>query len=337
MSILSDAKYWQKTTNDVTMPALLEVQNIKKYFTTNTGILHAVDGISFSINKGETLGVVGESGCGKTTLGKMITHLLSCSSGKMIFNGEDITNLHTKRKKKIRRDIQIIFQDPFSSLNPRKTVYQIISEPININLRLLRSDVKKRVFELMDKVGIDHRFLYSYPHELDGGTRQRIGIARALSLNPKFIVCDEPVSALDVSIQAQILNLLLDLQDEYKLTYMFITHDLAVVKYVSHKIIVLYLGLVVESCQTSDLFNMQLHPYTKALLAAVPRIDGYKSKEKYVLQGELNSSINLKPGCRFALRCPYQKDVCRNSTPSIVEVQNEHYVACHLVKEINQL
>ena len=318
------------------MHKLLEVKNLKKYFETKNGLLHAVDGVNFYINEGETLGVVGESGCGKSTLGRVVIRLLDATDGRIIFNGQDITNL--KDKRAMRKEMQIIFQDPFSSLNPRMSVSQIIEEPLRIH-QLCNSDteMKSRVSELMDTVGLANRLADSYSHELDGGRRQRIGIARALALNPKFIVCDEPVSALDVSIQAQILNLMMDLQEELNFTYMFITHDLSVVKHISDEIMVMYLGVMVEKCNADELFEHTLHPYSKALLSVIPEPTIRKTKERTLLQGEITSPINPKPGCRFAARCVYAKELCSQVTPELEEIMPEHYVACHYVKEINGL
>ena len=315
------------------MSQLLEVKDLKKYFNTPSGRLHAVDGVSFSIEAGKTLGVVGESGCGKSTLGRTVIRLLEPTSGHIVFNGKEITS-HTKEKE-IRTNMQMIFQDPFSSLNPRMTVSQIIGEPLLIHKLCPKSEIEKRVKELMDTVGLAERFADAYPHEMDGGRRQRIGIARALALNPKFIVCDEPVSALDVSIQAQILNLLMDLQDSYGYTYMFITHDLSVVKHISHNIMVMYLGMAVEVSETDELFERPLHPYTKALFAAIPVPDIHHKNQMIPLTGEITSPIDPEPGCRFAARCPYATDACKKETPVLQEVVPGHFVACHRVKEIN--
>ncbi len=319
------------------MASLLEVNNLKKYFATPAGPLHAVDGVSFSIDEGETLGVVGESGCGKSTLGRVIIHLLDNTGGKMYFQGKDVTEIRGRQLRELRSNVQMIFQDPYASLNPRKTVKQIIADPMQIEGKLNKPEIEKRVLELMDTVGLARRLMNTYPHELDGGRRQRIGIARALALNPKFIVCDEPVSALDASIQAQILNLLQDLQDEYKYTYMFITHDLSVVKHISHHIMVMYLGVLVEKCDAQGLFELPLHPYTQALLSAVPEPDIHHKKERILIKGELTSPINPKPGCRFAPRCPYAKEECFRTIPELKEVKENHFVACHRVEEINQL
>lgn len=319
------------------MAAFLEVQDLKKYFKTRSGMLHAVDGVSFTLQEGQTLGVVGESGCGKTTLGRVVLHLLDNNGGKMLYKGEDITKVSRKKLSSLRREMQIIFQDPFSSLNPRMTVSQTIIEPMQIAGVLSKADIQKQLYRTMDTVGLARRLVNSYPHELDGGRRQRIGIARALALQPKFIVCDEPVSALDVSIQAQILNLMLDIQDEMGLTYIFITHDLSVVKYISNNILVMYLGKMVEMCESKELFNVQLHPYTKALLSAVLVPDIDHKRERIILRGELTSPINPKPGCRFAARCIYAKDDCFTVEPELREILPGHVVACHYVEEINDL
>ena len=287
---------------------ILEVKNLKKYFRTPSGPLQAVDDVSFAINKGETLGVVGESGCGKSTLGRTILRLHEPTSGQILFHGEDITGYNARKLKALRAKMQIIFQDPYSSLNPRATVSQAIAEPLIIQRVLRRRDkdaIEKRVDEMMDLVGLAKRFKNSYPHELDGGRRQRIGIARALALNPEFIVCDEPVSALDVSIQAQILNLMQDLQEQLGLTYMFITHDLSVVKHLSERIIVMYLGQIVEEAPPQELFDNPVHPYTKALLSAIPVPDPDVKMERIMVKGEITSPVNMPPGCRFAKRCPY--------------------------------
>jgi peptide/nickel transport system ATP-binding protein len=295
-----------------------------------------VDHVSFSINAGETLGVVGESGCGKSTLGRTILGLTPATGGKIIFDGKDITHAKGNKRKHLRKDMQIIFQDPFSSLNPRMSVMELIADPLKAyGICKNHAELEKRVYQLMDIVGLARRFAYSYPHELDGCRRQRIGVARALSLDPKFIVCDEPVSALDVSIQAQILNLLQDLQEERGLTYIFITHDLSVVKHISNDILVLYVGSMVEKCESKELFRNPLHPYTKGLLSAVPIPSIDVEVKRTILQGELSSPVNPKPGCRFAPRCPYATDQCRSVAPDFHEVSSGHFVACHRVGEIN--
>jgi len=314
---------------------IIEAKNLKKYFKTPRGMLHAVDDVNFTIDAGETLGVVGESGCGKSTLGRTVLHLLDSTDGQIFFEGKDITHVSKHELNKLRADMQIIFQDPFSSLNPRMTVSETIAEPLQLVKGLHGAELSTEVRKIMDTVGLAQRLINSYPHELDGGRRQRIGIARALSLDPKFIVCDEPVSALDVSIQAQILNLMLDLQEERKLTYMFITHDLSVVKYISNHIAVMYLGQMVEKCSSDELFAKPLHPYTQALLSAIPSPDIDDTTERILLQGELTSPINPKPGCRFAARCPYATEKC-HEPQELKEVAPQHFVACCRVDEINQ-
>lgn len=318
------------------MTVLLEVNNLKKYFKTPRGMLYAVDGVSFKIERGSTLGVVGESGCGKSTLGRTAIHLHEKTSGKILFEGEDISDVNKKQLKALRRDMQMIFQDPFSSLNPRMSVGQIIAEPLLI-YRMCRNkkEMAAKVEELMEIVGLSKRYANSYPHELDGGRRQRIGVARALSLKPKFIVCDEPVSALDVSIQAQILNLMQDLQEEFDLTYMFITHNMAVVKHISDEIMVMYLGNMVEMASSEGMFHHRLHPYTKALLAAVPIPEVMERGPRRLLKGEITSVINPKQECRFNTRCPYSTEICTHENPPLLEAMPKHFVACHRVKEIN--
>ncbi len=308
---------------------LLEVKHLKKYFPTKSGILHAVDDVSFQLEAGKTLGVVGESGCGKSTLGRTILHLLPATSGEIWFNGEDISNPSKEKFHELRRDMQMIFQDPFSSINPRMTVSQIIGEPLEIyNLCKTKEDYNRRVHELMETVGLADRLANSYPHELDGGRRQRIGIGRALALNPKFIVCDEPVSALDVSIQAQVLNLMQDLQKELHLTYIFVTHDLSVVKHISDDILVMYLGTMVEKAPSDELFKRQYHPYTEALLSAIPKPVVGKKQERIVLKGELTSPIDPAPACRFAPRCNYATEECFQGEPELKEMSPGHFVAC---------
>lgn len=310
---------------------LLETKNLKKYFKTGSGDLHAVDNINIQVEKGATLGVVGESGCGKSTLGRVILRLIEATSGEVRFEGQDITKLNNAAMRKLRQDMQIIFQDPYSSLNPRKTVFEIIAHPLKVN-RICHSkeELNRRVRELMELVGVAQRLENSYPHELDGGRRQRVGIARALAMKPKFIVCDEPVSALDVSIQAQILNLLMDLQDKLSLTYMFITHDLSVIKHISDEIMVMYVGQCVEKAPSRELFLNPLHPYTKALLRSIP-IASYDfiGKRIETLKGEVKSPINPAPGCRFAARCDHACGECTKSDPPLREVAPGHFVACH--------
>lgn len=312
------------------MNSKVETRDLKKYFQTPTGTLHAVDGVSLKIGERQTLGVVGESGCGKSTLGRLIIKLLGNTDGSLFFDGKDITNIDKKELRELRWKMQMIFQDPYSSVNPRMTVSQIIAEPLKIQNKLTGSEREERVEELMKTVGLDSRYRMTYPHELDGGRRQRISIARALALNPSFIVCDESVSALDVSIQAQILNLLKDLQDQFGMTFLFISHNLAVVKYISHSIMVMYLGVSVEQCQTEELFGNPLHPYTRALLSAVPVADIHHQKKEIAIKGELTSPINPPPGCRFAPRCPCSSERCFQETPKQKEVKKGHLVACHL-------
>ena len=308
---------------------ILEVRNLKKYFKTPRGMLHAVDDVSFSIGYGKTLGVVGESGCGKSTTGRSILRLVEPTSGEVIFEGKDITKLSGREMKKVRKDMQIIFQDPFSSLDPRNTINQTLTETITANRILTnKAEVEDRVLELMETVGLAERLINTYPHELDGGRRQRIGIARALAMNPKFIVCDEPVSALDVSIQAQILNLLDELQDKLNLSYIFITHDLAVVNHFADEIAVMYLGQVVEKAPTEELFNHTLHPYTQALLSAIPIPEILEERPQILLQGEITSPIDPPDECRFAKRCPHACEECRKRTPPLREVSPGHFVAC---------
>ena len=309
---------------------LLETRSLTKYFNVPNGKLHAVDNINISIEQGKTLGVVGESGCGKSTLGRTILQLLPPTSGDILFEGKSIVGLKGKELMDVRRKMQIIFQDPYSSINPRMTVSEIIAEHMIVNKMFTnRSDVWKQTAKLMDTVGLASRLANAYPHELDGGRRQRIGIARALCLNPKFIVCDEPVSALDVSIQAQILNLLMDLQDEYGLTYMFITHDLSVVRHISNEIAVMYLGQCIERAPTEELFENPRHPYTKALLAAIPEPTlEMRNKEIKIIKGEVTSPINPKPGCRFAARCEFATEECYATNPELVDIGNNHFCAC---------
>ena len=307
---------------------ILEVQNLTKYFDTPRGKLHAVDGVNFTIEEGKTLGIVGESGCGKSTTGRTILKLLEPTAGKIIFNGTDITNYSRSRMRPMRTEMQMIFQDPFSSLDPRQSIMQLISEPIKEHKLLKsRTDIEKRTLELMDIVGLARRFVNTFPHELDGGRRQRIGIARALAVNPKLIVCDEPVSALDVSIQAQILNMLTRLQREMNLSLLFISHDIGVVRYLSHRIGVMYLGSLVEEAATDALFAQPLHPYTQALFASVP--DLAKQRRHPALEGELPVRTDEFQGCVFHTRCPYATEECRRSAPALREVQSGHKVACH--------
>ena len=312
---------------------LLEVKDLKKYYKVPKGMLHAVDGVSFNLEKGKTLGIVGESGCGKTTIGRAILRLVEPTSGSVIFDGVDILKLNKQEMRHMRRNMQLIFQDPFSSLNPRKTITQTIEEPIIVANMIPDPDKRfMRVMELMDTVGLAERLVNTYPHELDGGRRQRIGIARALALNPKFIICDEPVSALDVSIQAQILNLMKKIQREMGLTYIFITHNLAVVNHFSDDITVMYLGRLIEKAPSETLFANPLHPYTQALLSAVPVPRIHNRPERLLLRGEITSPINPEPICRFANRCNYAMPICSKEEPCLIEVEPDHFVACHIVK-----
>ena len=309
---------------------LLETRHLKKYFKVHGGLLHAVDDVSISIPARKTLGVVGESGCGKSTLGRAVIRLTEPTDGEVLFRGEPILGYNKRRMRDVRKKMQIIFQDPYSSIDPRMSVAEIIAEFMLINKTCAnRMAAFQRAAQLMDTVGLARRYAGVYPHELDGGRRQRIGIARALSLNPEFIVCDEPVSALDVSIQAQILNLLMDLQDEMGLTYMFITHDLSVVKHISDEIVVMYLGQCVEQSASDELFENPLHPYTKALLSAIPEPDiEMRNKPITVIRGEVTSPVNPAPGCRFAPRCELAMDRCRQETPPFMDHGGNHCAAC---------
>ena len=318
------------------MGALIEVKNLKKYFETPRGQLHAVDDVTFSIEEGTTLGVVGESGCGKSTLGRTLIHLLESTDGKIFYRGQDVTTVNSKELKQLRHKMQIIFQDPNSSLDPRKTVESTIREPMKLSKLYTKSEINEKVDELMELVGVDKRMRRAYPHELDGGRRQRVGIARALAMNPEFIVCDEPVSALDVSIQAQILNLLQDLQDSRKLTYLFVTHDMSVVRHLADNICVMYLGQAVEISPAKEIFNRPLHPYTKVLLSAIPSTDLSNQGKRIVTKGEITSPINPKPGCRFAARCPYYSEQCE-APQKLEEFLPNHFASCWRVKEFNTL
>lgn len=312
---------------------LMEVKRLKKYFETPKGMLHAVDDVTFSVGKGMTMGVVGESGCGKSTLGRTLIHLYECTDGQILFQGEDITHVTKRRMRGLREQMQIIFQDPFSSLNPRMTVEETIREPLVLCGRLKKGELQDETDRIMEMVGIDERLRYAYPHELDGGRRQRVGIGRALALNPSFVVCDEPVSALDVSIQAQVLNLLQDLQEKSGVTYLFVTHDLSVVKHISDHICVMYLGQLVETASSGELFANPIHPYTKALLSAIPSVELDRKKERIILQGEIVSPIEPKPGCRFAARCPHAEQRCREPQ-NLREMDKEHFVSCCRAEEV---
>ncbi len=308
--------------------ALLEVEHLKKYFKVGgKSQLHAVDDITFTLEAGKTLGVVGESGCGKTTLGRTVLHLVPPTSGKIVFDGEDLSNPTKKQLAAARNKMQIIFQDPYSSLNPRMSVCEAIMEPLQIKGGMSKAEMLEETRELMDTVGLAERFENAFPHEMDGGRRQRVGIARALALKPKFIVCDEPVSALDVSIQAQVINLMLDLQESRGLSYMFVTHDLSVVRYISNDIMVMYLGNMVEKASSDELFRQPLHPYTKALLSAIPEPDIHNKTKRIILKGEITSPIDPKPGCRFAARCPHATEACQQPQ-ELRELSPGHFVAC---------
>jgi peptide/nickel transport system ATP-binding protein len=316
------------------MSVLLEVKNLKKYFKTKRGPLHAVDGIDFKINKGETLGLVGESGCGKSTTGRVVLKLIEATDGEVFFEGENVLDFNKQQTRKFRENAQFVFQDPFASLNPRMSVSEIIAEPLIINKKAEnKQELLKRVRELMGIVGLAEALENVYPHELDGGRRQRIGIARALALNPQFIVQDEPVSALDVSIQAQILNLMEDLQKELGLTYLFISHDLGVIKHMSNNIAVMYLGKIVEMSDYKSIFADPQHPYTKALLSAIPIPDPEIKRERIILEGDVPSPINPPPGCRFYGRCFTRVDECKDIDPELIEISPGRFVACHQCKK----
>ena len=309
---------------------MLEVRNLKKFFTTKKGLLKAVNDVSFSIPRGETLGIVGESGCGKTTTGRAAIRLVEATDGEILFEGKNIRTLNHKGLLEVRKNMQIIFQDPFASLNPRQALNEIIGEPLEIYKIGTRAEREERVASLMELVGLSPRLMNAYPHELDGGRRQRIGVARALCLNPKFIVCDEPVSALDVSIQAQILNLIQDLQDKLGLTYMFISHDLSVVKHISDRVAVMYLGKIVEITRSSQIFKSPLHPYTQALLSAIPIPKVNIKRERIILEGDVPSPVNPPDGCIFAGRCRHVMPKCREKAPALKEVSPGHEVKCYL-------
>jgi len=317
------------------MSPLVEIKGLKKYFNTSEGMLHAVDDIDMKFEEGTTMGVVGESGCGKSTLGRTIIHLHESTAGQILFNGKDVTKVKPRELEWLREQMQIIFQDPFSSLNPRFTVEDTLKEVLIRSGTATRKTLDQEIVRLMDLVGISGRLRMAYPHEMDGGRRQRVAVGRALAMNPKFIVCDEPVSALDVSIQAQVLNLLKDLQDEYKLTYMFVTHDLSVVRFISRDISVMYLGQLVETSESKELFVRTLHPYTKALLSAIPSTNVHRKKERILLKGELSNPVDPKPGCRFATRCLYASGECLKPQ-KLEEVLPGHFVSCCKVREINQ-
>ena len=316
---------------------LVRVENLKEYFKIpGKGMLHAVDNVNFEVYEGETLGLVGESGCGKSTVGNVVIRLLQATDGKMFLDGEDVFSASKQKQNEYCQKMQIIFQDPYSSLNPRKTIRDILSEAYLVQKVCPKGEVEGRILELCETVGISKELLDYYPHELDGGTRQVVGIARALSLNPKFIVCDEPVSSLDVSVQAKIINLLMDLQKKFGLTYLFISHDLSVVRHISDRIAVMYLGQIVEIADTDEIFNNCQHPYTIALLSAIPRVDIDQQAERIILEGDVPSPINPKPGCRFVKRCWMAQEKCKTENPELREVENGHRVACHFAAEARE-
>ena len=313
----------------------IEVRNLKKYFGTRRGLLHAVDDVSFDIGRGETLGLVGESGCGKSTLGRTLIRLLDATAGQVLFDGVDLLKLGSREMKEMRKKVQIVFQDPYSCLNPRLSVSKLIAEPLIVNnVYSSSAEMHRRVEELMDIVGLARRLTNSYPHELDGGRRQRIGIARSLALSPEFIVLDEPVSALDVCIQAQVLNLLSDLKKEFGYTYVFISHNLSVVKHVSDRIAVMYLGQIVELSDFRSIFKNAMHPYTMALLSAIPVPRYGHRRKEIILEGDVPSPINPPEGCRFAGRCIHVKELCTRETPKLGEVEPGHFVRCHFAGQL---
>ncbi|HLR40183.1 MAG TPA: dipeptide ABC transporter ATP-binding protein [Virgibacillus sp.] len=324
------------------MSTLLEVTNMKKYFplksqtlfSNEKPVLKAVDGISFSVRTGETLGLVGESGCGKSTAGRMILRLLEPTEGEIFFKGENITSFRGEKLRKLRKEMQIIFQDPYASLNPRKTIENIITEPMKI-FNIPKQERIKKLEHLLDIVGLSAYHKYRYPHEFSGGQRQRIGIARSLALEPELVICDEPVSALDVSIQAQVINLMEDLQDEFNLTYIFIAHDLSVVHHISDRVAVMYLGELVEIAEVDELYENPKHPYTQALLSAVPEANPHQEKQRIILTGDLPSPANPPTGCKFHTRCPYAEEICRTQEPAFKQVSPAgQMAACHFVKEV---
>jgi oligopeptide/dipeptide ABC transporter ATP-binding protein len=322
-----------------TRKKLVEVKNLKKYFPVKTSmfkkgnqVVKAVDDVSFHIYKGETFGLVGESGCGKSTLGRTLNRLYDPTAGEIRFDGKDITKLNNKELQPYRNRMQMIFQDPYSSLNPHLTVEEIIDEPLEIHTKLSKSERKEKIIDILEKVGLKKEDIEKLPHEFSGGQRQRIGIARALSINPDFILCDEAISALDVSIQAQVINMLEDLQSELDLTYLFVAHDLSMVRHISDRIGVMYLGKIVEISKSEELYDKPLHPYTQALLSAIPIPDPIKAQnsKREIISGELPSPIEIKKGCRFRSRCPFAKPICAEADPQLKQVDDEHYVACHL-------
>lgn len=322
------------------MEPIIKARNIKKYFKVSGGVLKAVDDISFDIYEGETLGLVGESGCGKSTAGRTIIRLYEPTGGEMLFQDKDVFKMNERELHETRKNFQMIFQDPYASLNPRMTVLEIVAEPLDVHKVAKDSkDRYERVIKLLDRVGLSEEHAMRFPHEFSGGQRQRIGIARSLALEPKFIVCDEPISALDVSIQAQVVNLLQDLQKEMGLTYLFIAHDLSMVRYISDRVAVMYLGKFMELAESDELYNNPMHPYTKALLSAIPIPDPeiQKTRHRIMLEGDVPSPINVKPGCRFVERCSYAKDICRTADPEFREIKDKHFIACHLAEEVNNL
>lgn len=315
------------------MDALLDVRNLRKNFHTKKGLLQAVNDVSFTVAKGETLGVVGESGCGKSTLGRAVLRLTEPTDGQVIFEGTELRGLNRNQMRERRKDMQIIFQDPFASLNPRLSISQIIAEPFEVFKMYTPREREQRVVDLMRLVGLSPRLVNTFPHELDGGRRQRVGVARALALNPKFVVCDEPVSALDVSIQAQVLNLIQDLQEQMGLTYLFISHDLSVVKHISDRVAVMYLGKIVELTTSRNIFRNPLHPYTRALLSAIPIPKVGVKKERIILQGDVPSPVNPPKGCIFSGRCPYVMPKCKEAPPPMFEAGTGHMVSCYLISD----
>ena len=316
---------------------ILEVKNLKKYFTLKKGkykegdpCVKAVDDITFDLYEGETLGLVGESGCGKSTLGRTIIRLYEPTSGEVIFEGEDVAKKSRKEMRALREEMQFIFQDPYSSLNPRMTVFNILAEPLIAHGKFKRGpELDAYVKDLMDRCGLPSYYCYRYPHQFSGGQRQRIGIARSLALDPSFIICDEPVSALDVSIQSQIINLMKDMQEEKNISYIFISHDLSVVKHISDRVGVMYLGSMMELADKNEIYSNPQHPYTRALIGAIPLPDPTKRKEMKVIQGEIPSNVNIPKGCKFNPRCPFAKDICREQEPATKEVKPNHFVKCH--------
>ncbi len=320
---------------------LLETKNLSKYFTGKKGLLNrqpaqvkAVDHVSLTVNKGETLGLVGESGCGKSTLGRTILRLIPATEGQVLYNGEDILTYDKKKMWEMRRKLQIIFQDPYSSLNPRMTVYDLISAPLEVYKIGTKAERREMVEEILQEVGLDKQYLNRFPHEFSGGQRQRIGIARALILNPEFVVCDEAVSALDVSVRAQVLNLMRNMQQKKNLTYLFISHDLSVVRHISDRIAVMYLGSVAEVAEKAQLYSNPMHPYTKALLSAIPLPDVKKKRQRIILQGDVPSAYNPPSGCKFHTRCPYATDRCKQEIPVLRQMEKGHQVACHRAEEM---